>query len=193
MTRCSSIDFSVTAGACIYGCLLLLLLPFDLILSLCAAITIHECSHILMLRFFHIPIVRMELGIFGAVIRTAALSPEQELLCAAAGPIGSFLCLLLARPFPLLALCGCVQGLFNLLPLYPLDGGRILRSLCALFLPAYETRICKAVNLCVVSAVFFICIFLCFRSKDSLYLLPAVYFLLQTHMERKFPCKQLKF
>ena len=55
------------------------------------------------------------------------MEPVQEALSALAGPAGSFLMLLLCRVFPEAALWGTVQGLFNLLPVYPLDGGRVLR------------------------------------------------------------------
>lgn len=53
----------------------------------------------------------------------------KEALCALAGPVGSFSVVLLAEYFPEAALFGLVQGLYNLLPVYPLDGGRILRCL----------------------------------------------------------------
>ena len=193
MIRRSPIDFSITAGACIQGCLLLLLLPADLIVAFSVAVLIHECSHILVLYFLRIPILRIELRTGGAVIRSAQLSVTEELICAAAGPAGSFLCLLLLRRFPLLALCGCLQGVYNLLPVYPLDGGRILRCFCLWLCPQHADLICKTVKSCVITGIIIISLFLSIRIKDIVYLLPAVYFLLQTGMQRKFPCKQRSF
>ena len=72
------------------------------------------------------------MGAFGASIETGYMTPAAELLCAAAGPIGSISMLLTIRKFPILGLLGLAQGIFNLLPIYPLDGGRILRSIFVL-------------------------------------------------------------
>ena len=189
MTRRFPVEFSVSAGGCIFGALALLLLPLKLLIAACAAAAIHELSHILALRLFRVPVLRMTLGSGGAVIETAPLLPWQELICAAAGPAGSLLCLLAARCFPLLALCGCIQGLYNLLPIFPMDGGRILRSFCRWCFPAHADVLCRVTGGCTIAAVLLACIFLVIRTLDSFFLLFAAYFLLRTLLGRKIPCK----
>ena len=116
-------------GACLLFALLLLTLPLPwVVASLCAA-AFHELCHILALVLMHRPIVGIRIGTRGAQILTTPMGPKEELLCAAAGPLGSLFLLLFLRQLPRLALCAGIQGLFNLIPLYPMDGGRILRSL----------------------------------------------------------------
>ncbi len=64
------------------------------------------------------------IGPLGAKIESYGLSGTGELLCILAGPVGSLMLLLVLRVLPTLGLFGLIQGFFNLLPVYPLDGGR---------------------------------------------------------------------
>lgn len=88
---------------------------------------IHELSHLLMIRFLGGSVKGIYIGPGGAEIRTGAMDLLQELLCTLAGPVGSFSTVLLCHFIPKIAICGFIQGCFNLIPLYPLDGGRVLR------------------------------------------------------------------
>ena len=58
---------------------------------------------------------------------TGAMTPRQEWISALAGPAGSLLLGLIMPLFPGVAIIGMVQGIINLLPIYPRDGGRALR------------------------------------------------------------------
>ncbi len=119
-------------------------------LLLFASVLLHELGHSVVALRYHIPIGQITLFIFGGVaqMRKEPPHPRAEFLIAIAGPIVSFflagLCMGLVLFLEWLpsgnslqgltalgALLGMVNtqlGLFNLLPGFPLDGGRALRA-----------------------------------------------------------------
>lgn len=122
----------ISPWSCILAAVGILLLPFRLLIAALASAIFHELCHLFVMKMFSIPVLGLHIGTFGVVIRSGYMTLGQELLCAAAGPMGSLFLLVTAEVFPFLALCGLLQGLFNLLPIYPMDGGRILRGLTLL-------------------------------------------------------------
>lgn len=119
---------SLDGGFCVLLALLLLVLPLPWLMAAILAASVHELCHYLALRLTGASVYGLRLGLGGARMETGPLSPAQELLAAAAGPIGSALLLLLGKWMPRTALCGAIHCIYNLLPLFPLDGGRVLRS-----------------------------------------------------------------
>lgn len=116
-------------------------------LALFASIVAHEFSHAMVARREGIPIRGITLFIFGGVSEMTEEPPNAraELLMAAAGPLASVLigalCAAIASvgraAWPVevsgvigyLAYINLVLAGFNLLPAFPLDGGRIFRAL----------------------------------------------------------------
>ena len=119
------------------------------ILLFCSVL-LHELGHSYVALYYRIPIEQITLFIFGGVahMRREAPSPKAEFLIAVAGPAVSFviggICFLLVvlaeavqrqqglqGVIMLGVLLGMVNiqlGLFNLIPGFPLDGGRVLRA-----------------------------------------------------------------
>ena len=110
-----------------------------------ASIIVHELAHCWVALRYKIPIHRITLFIFGGVSQIAGEPPSAaaEFLIAIAGPVTSFIlaAIFFALERPLanatpavavakyLALINGLLGLFNLVPGFPLDGGRVFRAI----------------------------------------------------------------
>jgi stage IV sporulation protein FB len=130
----------VDDGVWVFWAVLLLILPLELVFSAFFAAAVHELFHIATIRLLGGKVYGIRMGIFGAVIESCALSRKKEFLAAMAGPVGSLSLLLFVHVLPVLGLFGFVQGLYNLIPVYPMDGGRIAHILLQYFYPnSFET------------------------------------------------------
>lgn len=148
-----------------------------MILLLFACVALHELGHALMARILGLPVRSIMLLPIGglALLERAPRHPLQELLIALAGPLVNVLILfglliyaVLAGMFDGLLATGQLPSLsglgvevavfwlmqanlalilFNMLPAFPLDGGRVLRSLVWMATDnARATRIATAVG-----------------------------------------------
>ena len=110
--------------------LMLLLFPLKLVAGILLAALIHEGGHLLAIRLCGGRALALRLHAGGARIETAPMEPGKAALCALAGPAAGALTIFAWRFFPEMALAGLVQTIFNLLPIYPLDGGQVVRNIC---------------------------------------------------------------
>lgn len=111
-------------------CVCLLLLPLKLILAWYISVLIHECFHYGAILLTGGQVGHVQIGLSGVKLQTSSMNHWQEMLCAAAGPVGGILLFVLfLKRIPMLAVFGLIHCLYNLIPLYPLDGGRVLHSL----------------------------------------------------------------
>ena len=130
-------------------------LPTALVFVICAMVCLllHELGHALTARRYGIKTREIKMFFLGgvAMMERSPRVPRQEFFITIAGPLVNFV--IAGILFPLLVFyppaeqsmvygllvflltMNLVWGLFNLLPGFPMDGGRILRSLLALKLP----------------------------------------------------------
>lgn len=151
-----------------------------LVLLLFSLVTLHELGHSFAALYYGIPTKQIVLLPIGgaAQLQEIPKRPWQEFFITLAGPaVNVLLALLLGTAVFLLRIplsssllqpalswqtfvayllvYNIALALFNLIPAFPMDGGRILRALLALFLP-YERATAVAVNVGRVIAVLLI-------------------------------------
>lgn len=139
-------------------------------------VTLHELGHSFAARFFGVPVEQIVLLPIGGVAQLARMprKPFQEFIIALAGPLVNVavgILMLLLAPFlgfsftnPLLLLNSAptitlttifaylfyyniALAVFNMIPAFPMDGGRVLRSLLAMWMNyGRATRIATSVG-----------------------------------------------
>ena len=177
-------------GALICFAVTLLLVPFRWILAWAIAAIIHELCHLGMIHLTGGGIDSIHIGVTGAQINTHPMPGWKEIFCAAAGPAGSLLPLLAVRWFPAVAVCGLLQAFWNMIPLYPLDGGRVINCLVTLLFPKCAKRIIKSIRIAVFGLISIGCVAAEYWLKAGFC---AVAFLALLGLKTgtiKFPCKQ---
>lgn len=185
MMNTPSIRIHITAEACIAGALFLLILPLHWLLSALATALIHELCHLLLLKLCGVTISDLTIRTGGAVITTGHMDPWQEFLSALAGPVGSLLTFFIFLDHaPVLSLCAGMQGIYNLLPLLPLDGGRILWCLLGWLFPRHRRSIMFLIRCCLSLIFCLLGLYTIIRTKAWMLSLPIIFLLL-----RKIPCK----
>ena len=158
----SFLNIHIQFGFLVIVALSLFVIPMQWVVGWLFAAILHELSHIMAMQIMRIKIVSVTLKQSGAVIKTEAMMPYQELLCALCGPLGGLVTFILTRrSFPQVALCALVQAAYNLIPIYPLDGGRALRCAFASILGSECAMLlsnCISVACIVLVAVITVCI-----------------------------------
>jgi Zn-dependent protease/CBS domain-containing protein len=162
------------------------------------SVVAHELAHAVVALRFGIPVARITLFLFGglAQITREASSPRAEAAIAIAGPAASMALALLfsaafvaARLFwePAAGLClwlAAINGslaLFNLIPGFPLDGGRLLRALVWAITSDYRraTRLASAAGQVVGFLLVFLGMYMISRGSlmDAFWLMLVGWFL----------------
>lgn len=123
------------------------------LLALFTIVFVHEMGHVFAARMYDIKVLSVQMLPFGGVAvmeDSGNLTAGREIVIALAGPLQN---LMLIGASLLLHAIGIWDGpflsyfiqsnlliaLFNLLPILPLDGGKISQALCSLVMPYYAT------------------------------------------------------
>jgi len=145
---------------------------FSLFFSYFLALFIHELSHYLMARKYNILSQNMCIYAFGMALNVNNLSKNntQNVLICLAGPLSNILTVLIITTvwwyFPLtyfylkdFVYANIILGFFNLVPLYPLDGGNVILNLFSNV--KYKNKVLKIMKkISIIFALIFLLLFI---------------------------------
>lgn len=198
MSRSPDVTVCVRPSALLTPALFLLLTDTPILLAaLLPAALLHELAHYAVLRLCGVRTARFTLTGLGAslyVPELHRLSYGAELLSAAAGPLMNLLLWVLLsltgrEELTLFAGAQMVLGVLNLLPVRPMDGGRILWLATAYLTEPYTAdRVAAAVGLAASSALLALCLWLVLTTGSGLFLLLGALWLAYRSLPRKFFC-----
>ena len=135
--------------------ILFLWLPFTFVIAIFASVLIHELAHAFVARRLGWSVYKIEVGLLTGSASVDTNIPERDSIpVVAAGPLSNLILAIVSIPL-YLALSGVnpfldrllndlfvvniFMFIFNILPIYPMDGGRLLKDF--LFLKMRNNRI----------------------------------------------------
>jgi Zn-dependent protease len=134
--------------------ILFLWLPFTFVISIFVSVLIHELAHAFVARRLGWNVYKIEVGLFTGSASVDTNIPERDSIpVVAAGPISNLILGILCIPLYLvfgetspifghflndLFIVNIFMFIFNILPIYPMDGGRLLKDF--LFLKMKNNR-----------------------------------------------------
>lgn len=132
-------------------------------------IIIHETGHIIFLKYFQVSITKLTIYPFGGLIKTNKLinfSPLKELLISIGGILNQLILYLIfyflykysfinTYTYNLFLSINTSLILFNIIPIYPLDGYIILNSLFNIYIPYLKSNILSII-ISIITLIIFI-------------------------------------
>ncbi|KAB3531434.1 site-2 protease family protein [Alkaliphilus serpentinus] len=162
---------------------------------------LHELSHTIVARYYNIQILEIELFPLGGVVRLKEvyhIKPIEEMIISLAGPMINILFSLLSFIliyfnivqdyfFHFFMFSNIIIGGFNLIPVFPLDGGRILRAYLSRKLGNHKATLITIGIGKLLSLILFVSgAYLVYYSYSYLYVVfIAIYIYHQSNKERQ--------
>lgn len=179
---------SISAGALLLGALIYCTASFSELAAILAPVIVHELGHILTLRLYGLRIRRVSADLCGLRIEYGGVcAPLGHVASALAGPAAglayAFAASWMARRTgnEVLTLSSGVSlllSLFNLLPILPLDGGRVFSLLVTELLGGRRgDRLTKTVSLTLAAALLAAGLYLMWRGEGTALALAALWLL----------------
>jgi len=158
---------------------LLLAVPLKALCGWFGAAVCHELGHIAAQYILGGRLGKIVVLPTGAVIEGEDLGVCKNVICVLAGPVMGAVPMIFMRLFPELALFSFLLTAYNLIPLYPMDGGRVLH------LMSERSTLMQILVMAVEAAVTACLICMVFWCHTPVPLLPLIPFLREKYLAKR--------
>lgn len=180
--------FDISGAAAVIAAIMLYFFDFSVISAAAVPLLLHECAHIAVLRALGLKIKNLKISLSGLCITySGPASPGEHAIAAAAGPlIGLMYSVVISRAAVFHSsdwLClssgiSLIFSVFNLLPVFPLDGGAIYSYLVIILFGREDgMKIYLLTGIIIGSAMLILGIWLMFRGYGTALAIAAVWVL----------------
>ncbi len=180
---------SISSGAILLGALIYCTASFAELAAILAPVIVHELGHVVALRLYGLRIRRVSADLRGLCIEYGGLcTPTGHVVSALAGPAAGFAYAFAASYYArgsgnevltLSAGVSLLLSLFNLLPILPLDGGRVFSVLAAELLGGRRgDALTKSVSLALSTALLMAGTYWMWRGRGTALTIAALWLLL---------------
>lgn len=145
--------------------------PWGLFIPFVLAAFLHEVGHCIAVSLCGETLETIQIGGTGAEIRTNTLSHGKQLICSFAGPAVNLILFVAFRSFESFAFINLFLAAYNLLPIEPLDGGIMLRTILMIAVPAHQDRLMGGVRWFVLGLFALTALVFCFMLKAGIWML----------------------
>ncbi len=177
------ISFWIFAFLCVYFGQGFLLINYMLVLF------IHEYSHAYMAYKLGYLINNIQVIPFGISLNLKQdnLAPDDQIKIALAGPLSNIICVVMClalwwiAPITygytyLFCFSSLITAIFNCLPCYPMDGGRVMYGILRLKKPQNTSiKWCRAINITISVLFLLLFVYSCFVVVNITFLLVAIF------------------
>lgn len=179
------------------------------ILTLLVLVVVHEWGHLLAAEAYGWSIRGLELLPFGGLVQLdqwGGITAKEELVVSLAGPFQHVFLIIAGLFFygvdwwnkewtQFFIWCNVMIACFNLLPIYPLDGGRVIQALLSLYFPyRIALRVTGILSLCLSLLMIIFALLSPGATVHLTMLLVGIFlFVLNIQFLRQIPFYQLRF